>query len=422
MKIRVWLLFTLVLAVASAEAQQTIYFKKDHIYNGPGGKEIAIVTPLPSDQTLPTSPSSLSSSNLSSTSVQLSWTGSTDSGGSGLAGYKIYRQRGTAVSLPVGTTGSGATSFTDQGLEFSTSYTYKIVSFDNAQNHSTPSGVVTITTLSSGCGADTTPPTIPTNVGSSLLARTTVQVTWSASSDPGGICSTGLNGYRVYRDGSLISGGTPITGLSYQDSNLAYKTTYSYTVVAVDNATNASAASAATSITTDWQLIFTDDFNRADNTSDLGNSNFFGNGAPWTINNLKAYVFANGWQEAVIATWQTDARLTMDVGTDYTGFLIWRGSQDAYRVLRLGGNIYLYYFPSWGALNGTILASGTATGGGTGTLRVQALSASRNIKVYWNNVLQIDYTETDTTRPNGGLMGISAEYAACFADNFMFEK
>jgi len=27
-------------------------------------------------------------------------------------------------------------------------------------------------------------------------------------------------------------GGTPITGLSYQDSNLAYKTTYSYTVVA----------------------------------------------------------------------------------------------------------------------------------------------------------------------------------------------
>jgi len=153
----------------------------------------------------------------------MSWTGSTDSGGSGLAGYKVYRQRGTEASLPVGTVGNAVTSFTDQALQFSTSYTYTIVSFDNAQNHSTPSGAITITTLASGCGADTTPPTVPTNVASSLLARTTVTVTWSASSDPGGICSTGVNGYRIYRDGFPGFGGTPITGLSYQDSNLAYK-------------------------------------------------------------------------------------------------------------------------------------------------------------------------------------------------------
>src|SRR2546422_5091191 len=48
----------------------------------------------PTDQTAPTAPSGLSSSNLTSTSVQLTWSGSTDPpGGSGLAGYKIYRQR-----------------------------------------------------------------------------------------------------------------------------------------------------------------------------------------------------------------------------------------------------------------------------------------------------------------------------------------
>jgi len=38
-------------------------------------------------------------------------------------------------------------------------------------------------------------------------------------------------------------------------------------------------------------------------------------------------------------------------------------------------------------------------------VRVQALSASRNIKVYWNGVLKIDYTETDTSRSNSGLVG-----------------
>jgi endoglucanase len=134
------------LIASSALAQQTIYWKKDHIYNGPGGKEIAIVTPLPSDQTVPTAPSGLGSSNLTSTAVQLSWLASTDSGGSNLAGYKIYRQRGSAVSLTVGTVGPGTLTFTDIHLQPSTGYTFKIVAFDNAQNHSAASNAITITT------------------------------------------------------------------------------------------------------------------------------------------------------------------------------------------------------------------------------------------------------------------------------------
>jgi hypothetical protein len=61
----------LVFVASSTMAHQTMYFNKDHIYAGAGGKEIAVVTPAPSDQILPTAPSGLTTSNLTSTSIAL---------------------------------------------------------------------------------------------------------------------------------------------------------------------------------------------------------------------------------------------------------------------------------------------------------------------------------------------------------------
>jgi hypothetical protein len=133
MALHVWCLLSFVALVGVAEAQQPqpIYWKKDHIYNGASGAEIAIVTPLPSDQTAPTAPTGLTVSNITATSAQLSWLQSTDSGGSGLAGYKIYRQQGSGASLPIGTVDANTLSFVDQGpLLPSTTYTYTAVAFD----------------------------------------------------------------------------------------------------------------------------------------------------------------------------------------------------------------------------------------------------------------------------------------------------
>ena len=118
-----WLLLML-MAAASADAQQTLNWKKDHIYAGPGGKEIAIVTPAPADQIAPGAPSGLASSNITARSVQLNWSASTDTGGSNLAGYKIYRQAGTGASLPVGSVGPGSLSFADQHLQPNTAYSF----------------------------------------------------------------------------------------------------------------------------------------------------------------------------------------------------------------------------------------------------------------------------------------------------------
>jgi Fibronectin type III domain len=167
----VLLLATICTASMISESQSTIYWSKDHIYAGADGKEIAVMMPPSSDTTAPTTPSSLAYSSVTATSVYLSWTGSTDSGGSGLAGYKVYRQTGSGASPPVGTVGTSTTCmgggpmcFTDQPLQPSTSYTYTVRAFDNAQNHSSAATTVTLTTLSSS--GDTIAPSAGTWDGS----------------------------------------------------------------------------------------------------------------------------------------------------------------------------------------------------------------------------------------------------------------
>jgi fibronectin type 3 domain-containing protein len=70
----------------------------------------------------------------------LSWKASTDSGGSGLAGYKVFRSTsstGTFVQIGTATT----TSYADPTLKGIT-YWYYVVAYDKAGNNSTASSKV----------------------------------------------------------------------------------------------------------------------------------------------------------------------------------------------------------------------------------------------------------------------------------------
>src|SRR5207244_4149450 len=117
--------------------------------------------------------------------------------------------------------------------------------FDNAQNHSAPSSGVGITTTSSA--GDNIAPLTPLNLQGRALAFNQVRLDWYASTDAGG---SGLAGYRVYRNGSLVSGASPITPTTYTDTGLAGGTTYAYTLTAVDGNGNTSAATSAVNVTT----------------------------------------------------------------------------------------------------------------------------------------------------------------------------
>jgi fibronectin type 3 domain-containing protein len=58
-----------------------------------------------------------------------------------------------------------------------------------------------------------------------------------------------LAGYRVYRNGKLVSGSAPLTRPAFTDSTPATGSAYAYTVKAVDKAGNASAVSKAAKVT-----------------------------------------------------------------------------------------------------------------------------------------------------------------------------
>jgi chitodextrinase len=137
----------------------------------------------------------------------------------------------------IGTTAN--TSYSVSGLTESTTYTFTVKAEDAAGNVSAASNALDVTTQSS---ADTEAPTAPTNLASSNITETSVDLTWDASTD-----NVGVDHYTVFQDGSSI-GTTANT--SYSVTGLTAATTYTFTVKAEDAAGNVSAASNALDVTT----------------------------------------------------------------------------------------------------------------------------------------------------------------------------
>jgi len=91
---------------------------------------------------------------------------------------------------------------------------------------------------------DNEPPTQPTSLNAVAVSACRVDLSWDASTD-----NVGVTGYGIYRGGALIAsvGGST---LSFQDTTVSPATPYSYTVDAVDAATNRSIQSAPSAVTT----------------------------------------------------------------------------------------------------------------------------------------------------------------------------
>jgi len=107
------------------------------VFNNP-----AVVAPdTTPDSTPPSVPQNVRATAASSTSITVSWNASTDTGGSGLAGYRIFRNGSTTALATV--TG---TAYTDANLAPSTSYSYTIRAFDGASNQSALSSAASATT------------------------------------------------------------------------------------------------------------------------------------------------------------------------------------------------------------------------------------------------------------------------------------
>ena len=178
----------------------------------------------------PAAPTNLVASNITNTTVDLNWTASTDN--IAVTGYNIYVD-GSSYDT------SATNSATLTGLIKNTGYAITVYAQDAAGNTSTVSNTENITTDNF---IDTEAPSAITDLASSNIASTSVDLSWSTSTD-----NVAVSSYQVFQGGSPI--GSSATN-SYNVTGLTPETSYDFTVFAKDTAGNTSAVSNTVNITT----------------------------------------------------------------------------------------------------------------------------------------------------------------------------
>jgi hypothetical protein len=153
---------------------------------------------------------------------------------------------GTGGAFFTGVSGAATGSQVRQNTTFgilklvlnATSYSWRFV--PEAGRTFTDSGSQACRT---GAGSDSTPPSAPTGLAVTNATASQVDLKWNAATD-----NVGVTQYRVVRNGTLA--GTTNGGLTFSDTAVSPSSSYSYTVEAVDAVGNASAPSAAVTVTT----------------------------------------------------------------------------------------------------------------------------------------------------------------------------
>lgn len=146
------------------------------------------------------------------------------------------------------TSSSGAIATFSTGAYDNEDSEYKTVTCDHLSGSIFPIGTTYVTcTATDNVGnvasevftvmvQDTTPPTSPTGLTATAVSMSRIDLSWAASTD-----AVGVKQYRIYRrtTGAFVAIGTT-TGTSFQNTGLVQNTTYSYYVIAIDNANNPS--------------------------------------------------------------------------------------------------------------------------------------------------------------------------------------
>jgi hypothetical protein len=197
-------------------------------------------------------PTKLKATEASDSTVTLYWE-TPQQKGSGLAGYKIYRN-----DAVIATVSQYTNQYRDTELAPSTTYTYKVVAFDTSKQESPASISATAkthavkgkpTTKADPGGKQSATPAAaaaPQNLKTKNVTATAAVLTWDPPKN-----SASVAGYRLYRGESngteivwtllaLVPAGTT----TYADDGLRPDWRYSYTVSAFDQSQVDSAKSA----------------------------------------------------------------------------------------------------------------------------------------------------------------------------------
>jgi hypothetical protein len=166
----------------------------------------------------PSTPGNVTATATSSSSVQVNWNASTETGGS-IVSYAVSRSsNGGSSYTSLTTVLAPSIGYTDPTVQPGTQYTYRVIATDSSNQ-----------TSAAGISNKVATPTIPGSVTATATSPTSVQLSWTPSTETAGK----IGSYQIVRNGALLTT-VPATPTSYTDTTAQPGTAYTYTVAAID--------------------------------------------------------------------------------------------------------------------------------------------------------------------------------------------
>jgi hypothetical protein len=184
--------------------------------------------------TPPLPPSNLTATAINSHRIDLAWTDNSDNE----TGFRIERCTGDTLTCaagpfsPIATVGANVTTYSDTTVAASTTYTYRVWSFNGAGDSATPSNTAEAMTP-----APPAPPAAPSDLTATPVSSSQINLSWTDNSN-------NEDGFKIERCvGAGCSNFTPLATVganvkTYSDTGLAPSTTYRYRVYAFNDGGN----------------------------------------------------------------------------------------------------------------------------------------------------------------------------------------
>lgn len=192
-----------------------------------------------------------------------------------------------------------------------------------------------------GSGSDTQAPTAPTNLSASNITETTVDLTWSASTD-----NIGVSGYDVYNGATKV---TTTSSTSYTVTSLTAATNYTFSVKAKDAANNISSSSNSVSMTTDTSsgggngtatdLLISEYVEGSSNNKALEIANFTGDTVNLSGYSLKKAANGGGWTNTLTLSGQlTNGNVYVIANNNASSTILNKADRTDTGVISFNGN------------------------------------------------------------------------------------
>lgn len=163
---------------------------------------VPAATPTVNPTDPPPSPPTNLAATVTSTSVRLTWTAAVPIGAISIAEYDIqYARAFNDVIWTTSVAGNVTSATIASNIQPASQYWFTVRAKDMLGHFSAGTASIVVVTPVTDTGPDTTPPSMPTNLAVSSAGPADAVLTWSPSTDDGGV-----TGYNVYQfDGLFVS-------------------------------------------------------------------------------------------------------------------------------------------------------------------------------------------------------------------------